>query len=296
MTYATAETLSRELGYTSFADLMKKNERIVCAEVRKLAPSPAEFDDMLQEVWSKVAQRLGQFAAKNGAKLSTWLHPVARNTSLSYLEKMNNSRLKGSLMFEHEVSIAGDDDVRDVEHMGSSLAFAPSPETLLEAKQTAERIVTGSIKTAKSRREAGVAAMLDLYGFEVLAELMAADKEELADSSAEFLAEVLLMDTEFSSEEAHVAAWDGLTEALGGTGAQACFTAENLVALARQYGFEPELSISQIAALLDRTVENIRVHNSRGSEDVLRFAAPEYYAEVQQHRASRRKAREVACA
>jgi RNA polymerase sigma-70 factor (ECF subfamily) len=44
-----------------------------------------EKDDLFQEIWTEIFKSIDTFKGK--AKLSTWIFSVARNTSLSYLEK-----------------------------------------------------------------------------------------------------------------------------------------------------------------------------------------------------------------
>lgn len=286
---ASADSIARALGFTRFSDLMKQNERLVCSEVRKYCRSnPADFEDMLQEVWLKVSQRISQFAGNS--KVSTWLHVVARNTCLSYLEKQGNShRLKGMLCYEHEsgASSGDSDESFNLEELGTGRSYAPSPEEELIAKQTAWRLNKEGASMFKSRREAGAATMLDLRGFDALSEMVGNVESRIVDNSADFIAEVLLMGLNLPEAEL-LKAWEALTLELGGADNEATFTFERLIELSAAYGFAPDLSVNQIAKLLDRSNENVRVHNSRGAEDVIQRGAPDFYAEILAHRASKR--------
>lgn len=70
----------------SFTTLVKQQERLVFAMVRKLLGNKNEdVEDVCQEVFLKVYNKLSTF--KNESKLSTWIARIAHNTAINYCEK-----------------------------------------------------------------------------------------------------------------------------------------------------------------------------------------------------------------
>ncbi len=68
--------------------------------------APAEAEDLVQEVFSKVAKHLKGFEGR--AKLSTWIYRVATNTALDRLRSKKGRRFEIPLMEELKQDQAGD--------------------------------------------------------------------------------------------------------------------------------------------------------------------------------------------
>lgn len=76
--------LKGDLG--SFTLLVKQNERLVFAMVRKLLGNRNEdVEDVCQEVFLKIYHNLASF--KQESKLSTWIARIAYNAAINYCEK-----------------------------------------------------------------------------------------------------------------------------------------------------------------------------------------------------------------
>ncbi len=68
-----------------FETLIERYKKLVAHIVFKMVTIEADREDVCQEVFVKVYQKLGSF--KFESKLSTWIATIAYNTSLNYLEK-----------------------------------------------------------------------------------------------------------------------------------------------------------------------------------------------------------------
>ena len=73
-------------GHTEeFETVIELYKKLVAHIVFKMVTIEADREDICQEVFVKVFQKLGSF--KFESKLSTWIATIAYNTSLNYLEK-----------------------------------------------------------------------------------------------------------------------------------------------------------------------------------------------------------------
>lgn len=73
-------------GHTEeFEAVIERYKKLVAHIVFKMVTIEADREDICQEVFVKVFQKLGSF--KFESKLSTWIATIAYNTSLNYLEK-----------------------------------------------------------------------------------------------------------------------------------------------------------------------------------------------------------------
>lgn len=69
----------------AFRWLIKSHERLVYGVVWKIVRNQADTEDISQEVFLKVHEKLGTFNQE--AKLSTWIAKIAYNQALSHLRK-----------------------------------------------------------------------------------------------------------------------------------------------------------------------------------------------------------------
>lgn len=68
-----------------FQTVIERYQKLVAHIVFKMVTIGADREDICQDVFVKVYQKLGSF--KFESKLSTWIATIAYNTSLNYLEK-----------------------------------------------------------------------------------------------------------------------------------------------------------------------------------------------------------------
>jgi RNA polymerase sigma-70 factor (ECF subfamily) len=68
-----------------FQTVIERYKKLVAHIVFKMVTIEADREDICQDVFVKVFQKLGSF--KFESKLSTWIATIAYNTSLNYLEK-----------------------------------------------------------------------------------------------------------------------------------------------------------------------------------------------------------------
>jgi len=69
----------------AFRWLIKSHERLVYSVVWKIVKNQADTEDIAQEVFLKVHEKLGTFNQES--KLSTWIAKIAYNQALSHLRK-----------------------------------------------------------------------------------------------------------------------------------------------------------------------------------------------------------------
>ncbi|CCQ11536.1 RNA polymerase sigma factor RpoE [Pseudoalteromonas luteoviolacea B = ATCC 29581] len=72
----------------SFADLFTRYEKKVYALSLRLSADPSAAEDITQEVFVQVWNKLAQFQGQS--KFSTWLYSVTSNIAISYLRKQKN--------------------------------------------------------------------------------------------------------------------------------------------------------------------------------------------------------------
>lgn len=68
-----------------FEAVVEKYKKLVAHIIFKMVPIEADREDVCQDVFVKVYQKLGSF--KFESKLSTWIGAIAYNTSLNFVEK-----------------------------------------------------------------------------------------------------------------------------------------------------------------------------------------------------------------
>ena len=68
-----------------FGEIIERYKKLVAHVVFKMVTVEADREDICQEVFVKVYQKLGSFRFQS--KLSTWIATIAYNTSLNHLEK-----------------------------------------------------------------------------------------------------------------------------------------------------------------------------------------------------------------
>ena len=69
----------------AFGDVVKEYSQSLYWQIRRMVPSHADADDILQNTFLKAWNSIENF--RGDAKLSTWLYKIAINESISFLEK-----------------------------------------------------------------------------------------------------------------------------------------------------------------------------------------------------------------
>ena len=70
---------------TAFKHLVNRYEKLVCSIVFKMVEGTEDREDICQEVFLKVYDKLPSFRFE--AKLSTWIGNIAFNASINHLRK-----------------------------------------------------------------------------------------------------------------------------------------------------------------------------------------------------------------
>ncbi|MFC0118985.1 RNA polymerase sigma factor [Pseudoalteromonas xiamenensis] len=83
----------------AFRDLFSRHEKRVYALSLRLTADPHSAEDVCQEVFVQVWNKLDQFNGQS--QFSTWLHSVTSNIAISYLRKQKNW-LQRVVSFEEE--------------------------------------------------------------------------------------------------------------------------------------------------------------------------------------------------
>lgn len=76
----------------AFELLYRQHHRRIYALMLRMAAEPAQAQDLTQELFIHVWQRLGQFRGES--KFSTWLHTVATRFALGYLRRQRQPHLQ----------------------------------------------------------------------------------------------------------------------------------------------------------------------------------------------------------
>lgn len=84
-----------------FKLLMQKYQQRLYGQIRRMTLNHDDTDDVLQNVFIKVWNHLGQF--REQAQLSTWLYRIAMNESLTFL---NQKKRRGAEALVTEAGIA----------------------------------------------------------------------------------------------------------------------------------------------------------------------------------------------
>jgi len=92
------DPLTKEKAFTS---IIKKYQEKIYWHVRRMVIHHEDANDVLQNVFIKVWNSLGNF--REDAQLYTWLYRIATNESLTYLELQKK---KSSVSIDNEESIA----------------------------------------------------------------------------------------------------------------------------------------------------------------------------------------------
>jgi RNA polymerase sigma-70 factor (ECF subfamily) len=70
-----------------FEDIYAQYQKVVYAATRYYASDPVTQQDLFQEVWLAVYQKLDGFESRS--KLSTWIYSIARNITLNHQRKVS---------------------------------------------------------------------------------------------------------------------------------------------------------------------------------------------------------------
>ncbi len=98
----------------TFGDVISKYTEPLYWQIRRMVPNHDDANDLLQNTFLKAWSSIDSF--RGDAKLSTWLHKIAINESISFLEK-ERKRMNVSLddadshvinMIESDTNIDGD--------------------------------------------------------------------------------------------------------------------------------------------------------------------------------------------
>lgn len=93
----------------AFQQLFKRHERRVFGLVYRLCHDGSQAEDLTQEVFVQVWQKLGSFRGES--KFTTWLHSVATRTAITELRK--NQRWYRRLFFADDAMKSGAEPVHE---------------------------------------------------------------------------------------------------------------------------------------------------------------------------------------
>ena len=74
----------------AFGDVVKEYSQSLYWQIRRMVPSHADADDILQNTFLKAWNSIENF--RGDAKLSTWLYKIAINESLTWLEQKRKQK------------------------------------------------------------------------------------------------------------------------------------------------------------------------------------------------------------
>ena len=106
----------------AFRMIIRTNQRLVMHVLLKMVPVAEDREELYQDIFLQVHQRLGAFRFKS--KLSTWIAQIAYNMSLNYLRKKR-------IPISWELS----DDIFSGKNETYSQGEADAPDTLLEKEE-----------------------------------------------------------------------------------------------------------------------------------------------------------------
>lgn len=87
-----------QLKEAAFTQLLKRHQQKVYYQVKRMVAEHADADDITQQVWIKVWNKLDSF--KMESEFTTWLFRVAYNETLNFLEKQKK-HLSHNLSEDH---------------------------------------------------------------------------------------------------------------------------------------------------------------------------------------------------
>lgn len=102
----------------AFRLLIKQNERLVAHMIGRLVKSEADLEELCQDVFLKVYERLGEFTFQS--KLSTWIATIAYRHAINHLRKQK-------MQFS---------DIPEDETFTKNFIEQENPELLMEADDT----------------------------------------------------------------------------------------------------------------------------------------------------------------
>ena len=70
-----------------FTELLKRHQQKVYYQVKRMVTTHADADDIAQQVWIKVWNKLDGF--KMESEFGTWVFRIAYNESLNFLQKLH---------------------------------------------------------------------------------------------------------------------------------------------------------------------------------------------------------------
>lgn len=118
---------SKEGDKGAFSSIIREHESNLRGVAFKILKNDADVEDALQTAWTKVWRNIGTFDPSKGAKFSTWLHTITKNTCLDVLRKRKDKTTEpvednqGELGDDEEIGQTGkqgytesDDDPREI--------------------------------------------------------------------------------------------------------------------------------------------------------------------------------------
>ncbi len=102
----------------AFRHIVEDYQRLVHHIVGKMVTDPSDKEDLAQDVFLRVFQKLGSFRAE--AKLSTWIAQIAFNTTVNFVQKKRPDLLG---------DLAGDDHDSDLDAFAADL-IEPDNQTV----------------------------------------------------------------------------------------------------------------------------------------------------------------------
>ena len=140
----------------AFAKIIEDYKKLIGYIVFRMVSNPADREDIAQDIFIKVYQKLNQFRFE--AKFSTWISKIAYNTCINYLNK------KETLISQNHLTIDKDWD--------SSLSNPNTPLLELEKIELSEKINQEILQLPENYRMAITLFHLQEFNYQEISEIM----------------------------------------------------------------------------------------------------------------------------
>lgn len=107
----------------AFRELIKQNQKLVLHMVGRVVKNDAEREELCQDVFLKVYEKIGEFGFKS--KLSTWIATIAYRQALNHLKK-------NRMLFS---------EIPDEERFTQKFVELENPETIFEDENLTEYVL-----------------------------------------------------------------------------------------------------------------------------------------------------------
>lgn len=141
----------------TFEELLLKNQNRICNLCRHILGNSHDAEDAAQDVFIKAYRNLGCF--KPGSSLYTWLYRIAVNTCLDYKKRP---------FFESLFKRTDEGE----EYIVEQLSDEPSPEKLLESKQTGYALQKCLMELSAKLRTVIILKEVEGLTYEEIAEIL----------------------------------------------------------------------------------------------------------------------------